>query len=156
MLENIANIRLVLNTIKENPEKHDQRYWFKISDEDEWDEIDAWNREPEPGCTDPQDVHIHRDVSNFHEPVEEWECGSTACVAGLVCILNGYLPISGETVFHPVRKELEYVSVMASDLLGLDVEEAKRLFMRTPSDSIVPILEMALEDESWNCLSTLD
>ena len=79
------------------------------------------------------------------KPIQEWECGTTACVAGhvvAVAIMHDpeYQPKVNETFGIDYWEE-------AFELLGIDYNTANRLFsMATPKDEVLDILH----DLSYN------
>jgi hypothetical protein len=86
------------------------------------------------------DVMHHIDTHPEEHDQSEWFCETTACVAGHVALLSGWRPVftapcelawcDCHTATGRVEKDGESrtVSVLAQELLGIDVDTADRLF----------------------------
>lgn len=75
--------------------------------------------------------HIRRYPEKYDQDV--WICGTTACVAGRVALLNGWKPApeSNDTIGALVAKEGErnrLVAELAEGLLGLTPSQSSALF----------------------------
>lgn len=65
------------------------------------------------------------------EPGGDWECGTTACLAGWVAIRAGWVPAStegGGMLVEPATGIHASAFEVAADLLGLDEDQAEALF----------------------------
>ena len=59
----------------------------------------------------------------------DWICGTTYCIAGKECLSLGYAPSSHNTSFVVAPDGISApVSYIARKSLGIDVEDAERLF----------------------------
>lgn len=57
---------------------------------------------------------------------EQWSCGTACCVAGKVVMDHGWLPYSESYVEKDGEKRI--VWILAAELLGIDHDDADRLF----------------------------
>jgi hypothetical protein len=104
---NLPEINRVLAHCEAHPKRHDQGMWLYI---------------PESGWTEDEETLI-----------TDWQCHTTACLAGWTAILNGWKPehIDSVLVCNPATGEIDSVPTVARKILGLTVEQAQVLFTRT-------------------------
>jgi hypothetical protein len=78
------------------------------------------------------------DVPPVEQLVEsaEWKCNTTACLAGWTALHAGYVPIGMSLMMVPSTDpdgERRAVDDLAASLLGLDYDQAARLFLHSDS-----------------------
>jgi hypothetical protein len=71
-------------------------------------------------------------------------CGTTACLAGWIVTLSGYA-VNRDGVVYAVgdgtrARMADHVDVVATDLLGIEYDEAHRLFMETPLEDLPAVM----------------
>lgn len=93
---NVELLRRVQESIKSNAHAFDMQLWFES--------------------------HGYK----YGNPLTQPECGTTACIAGFVCLLEGWVPDS----YHGVRKGsyFDEAELVAAKLLQLNSEDKDALF----------------------------
>lgn len=75
----------------------------------------------------------HPEQHDQGDPFAKRECGTTACLAGIICVLDGWEPIwrPGETDAYWVEKggEERNAMALARELIGADGHQADALFL---------------------------
>lgn len=123
------------------PDLHDQGYWFASYDD---------KNQRVFGDIKPEELPLKDILREVDEQLEEEHpCNTTLCVAGWAVVLNGYslhrVPRqSGENHFmwhFYAEKDGKnfHIDELAMELLGLDMQDAEKLFSETISN------EQALE-----------
>lgn len=97
--EQIRRAHEMLDHIEAHPESHDQNWWVMGPDGGE---------------------HTAAQVLN--------ECGTTACAAGWTVLLAGGVTDGGQYVRMPGDPWSRFIGLVATELLGLDLDEAHKLF----------------------------
>ena len=107
-MANLPELDRVIAHCEANPERHDQGTWFDTP-ERAWTDIDEGTLAP------------------------DWQCHTTACVAGWAAILNGWRPMWTDStkMLHSATGEVEQVITVARRLLGLTAPQAAVLFTET-------------------------
>ena len=127
--EQHQHARDVLATIEANLEHFDMDNYFSS---------ESW--EDETWSSDPND----------------WDCGTTACIAGISALLKGWRPaINAENficVVHSDTREQEATSQVARDNLGIADGYQQDLFMSN-NERGLRLLTAAVETGNWDHLA---
>lgn len=85
--------------------------------------------------------------NQFH--MENFFCGTTACIAGHMCLLGGYIRTSDEGSLVDKGSGSRHAEAVAKELSGLDEEQVNDLFydfsLNTPKQAATKIREMVKE-----------
>lgn len=130
-MANFAELDRVVAHCAANPERHDQGLWLDVC-------ATAWLN-PDEG-----------------ELAEDWQCRTTACVAGWTAILNGWRPIADNSAEMTDGDHVEHATIVAQRVLGLSPCQANMLFTLTADLADVRIVvERIRAEETARIRATL-
>lgn len=112
---NYEELRRVWKHIETNPRQHDQGAWYSVPST--YFQVTG-TRSGLP--------YTNEITYQLTEP--EWQCGTTACLAGWTAILNGWRPIEPNAAFVTDGEQVKIVYHVARKLLDLTEEQAMVLF----------------------------
>lgn len=108
IVANMEELDRVVAHCEQLGERHTQDSWFEVDPAAyDWpDDIDGWRL------------------------TEDWQCHTTACLAGWTAILHGWRPVGPDTalMWHPGSDHQRRVMSVAREILGLTLHESLWLF----------------------------
>jgi hypothetical protein len=122
---NVAELNRVLAHCEAHPRQHDQNAWLNLADP-------AWDGEGE---------HL----------ADDWQCHTTACLAGWTVILNGWKPnaVDSSAVINVDTGVTGFVATVARRILGLSADQAHELFTHTATlTDVRRCVKRLLDEES--------